>query len=119
MRGEQYKNGALLTDESFLLDTGGERLILGRVAREQLGRVPDGVRVGTPAELDGITNAGVHSEGNISEDTLGRSDNDGVGNAVSTDASTIATGRAAGGAVGRAAGGAVGRAAVRAIGRGL
>jgi len=36
------------------------------------------VIVGTPHELDGVTDGSVHRERNVAEDALGRSDNDSV-----------------------------------------
>lgn len=44
--------------------------------------------VGTPHEFDGITNGGVHCEGNIAENSLGRGNNDSMGS-TSSDATAV------------------------------
>ena len=44
-----------------------------------------------PHELDGIADRGVHSEGDIAENTLGRRNDDGMGNTVS-DVAAVRTG---------------------------
>ena len=68
----------LLEDEVLQLNTRSEGGIQGLVARSELGALGDGVVVSTPDELDGITDGGVDGEGDVTEDTLGRSDPDDV-----------------------------------------
>ena len=69
----------LLKDEGRVLDTGGEGRVVGLVAKLELGALGDSVRAGHPDELDGVTDGGVHRERNVAENTLGGSDDDGVG----------------------------------------
>jgi hypothetical protein len=64
--------------EALVLFSGCERAIGSLVARGKLRRFGDGVVVGTPHELDGVTDGSVYGERYISEDTLGRRNNDGV-----------------------------------------
>ena len=68
----------LLEDEVLQLDTGGEGGIRGLVARSELRALGNGVVVSTPDELDGISNGSVDGEGDVTEDTLSRSDPDDV-----------------------------------------
>ena len=68
----------LLEDEVLQLDTRGEGGIGGLVARSELRALGNGVVVGTPDELDGIADGSVDGEGNVTEDTLSRSDPDDV-----------------------------------------
>jgi hypothetical protein len=68
----------LLEDEVLQLNTRGEGRIEGLVARSELRALGDGVVVGAPDELDGITNGSVDGEGEVSEDTLGRGNPDNV-----------------------------------------
>jgi hypothetical protein len=69
----------LLKDEVLQLNTRGEESIGSLVARSELRTLGDGVVVSTPDELDGITDGSVDSEGDITEDALGRSNPDDVG----------------------------------------
>ena len=66
----------LLEDEVLQLDTRGEGSIGGLVARSELRALGNGVVVSTPDELDGIADGSVDGEGNVTENTLGRSDPD-------------------------------------------
>ena len=68
----------LLEDEVLQLDTRGEGGVRGLVARSELRALGNGVVVSTPDELDGIADGSVDGEGNVTEDTLGRSDPDDV-----------------------------------------
>ena len=64
----------LFKDEVLQLNTGSEGRVGSLVARSKLRALGDGVVVGAPDELDGITDGSVDSERDITEDTLGRSD---------------------------------------------
>jgi len=70
-------------DEALVLFTRSERSVRCLVARSQFGTLSDGVFVGSPHELDSVSDRGVDSEGVVTEDTLSRSDNDRVGAAGS------------------------------------
>ena len=76
-------NSKTRTDEALVLFTRSERSVRGLVARSQFGTLSDGVLVGSPHEFDSVSDRGVDSEGVVTEDTLSRSDNDGVGAAGS------------------------------------
>jgi len=80
----------LSEDEASVLFTGSEGSIGGLVAGSQFGALGDGVFVGTPHELDGVSDRGVYSERNVTEDTLSWCDDDG-NRAASTDASRVLT----------------------------
>lgn len=69
----------LLKDESCVLLAGSEGAVASLVARSELARLGDGVVVRAPHEHDGITDGRVHGERNVTENTLRRSDDDGVG----------------------------------------
>lgn len=69
----------LRESERLVLDARCEGVLVRLVADFELGRVSDGVHVRVPHEFDRVADGCVGSEGNIAEDTLGRSDNDGVG----------------------------------------
>ena len=69
----------LLKDEVLELNARGERRIGSLVARSELRALGDGVIVSTPDELDGITDGSVDGEGDVTKDTLGRSNPDDVG----------------------------------------
>jgi hypothetical protein len=79
----------LIEYEVLDLNPGSEWSFGSLVTDFQLGRLGDGVVVGIPHEPDSITNRSIDSEGNITENTLGRSDNDGVGNTRSRTATTV------------------------------
>lgn len=68
----------LLEYEVFQLKTGGKGRIRSRVAGSELRALGDGVVISTPDELDGITDGSIDGEGNITKDTLGRSNIDDV-----------------------------------------
>lgn len=82
----------LAEDEVLDLRARSEGTLFSPVARQELGGLGDGVVVGPPSELDGLTDGGVHGEGNVTEDTLGGSDNDGVGDASSDDDGATSSG---------------------------
>jgi len=88
----------LVVDEVLVLDTGGEEGITSAVAREESRGLGHGVVVGTPHELDGVTDGGVDCEGNVTQDTLGGGDDNGVGSTSSSN--TTAVGGGGGGGVG-------------------
>lgn len=88
----------LVVDEVLVLDTRGEEGITSAVAREESRGLGHGVVVGAPHELDGVTDGGVDGEGNVTQDTLGGGDNDGVGSTSSSD--TTAVGSSGGGGIG-------------------
>ena len=69
----------VLTDEVLVLSSGCEQGVTRAVAREQSGRLGDGVVVGTPHEFDGVTDSCINGERNVTQNTLSRSNNDGVG----------------------------------------
>lgn len=69
----------LLTAEALVLLAGSERCVRSLVAHLQFGRLGDSVVVGTPHELDGVTDGGIDSERHVTEDALSRCDIDGVG----------------------------------------
>ena len=73
----------LVEGEALVLLAGGKRRVAGLVADLELRRLGDGVHVGVPLELDGITDGGIHCERNISENTLSRGDDDSVSYTVS------------------------------------
>jgi hypothetical protein len=50
------------------------------------------VVVSTPHELDGVTDGCVHGEGDVTEDTLGRGDDNGVGSASASAACGLSSG---------------------------
>ena len=68
----------LREDEALVLDTRSERRVARLVAKLELRTLGDGVHVGVPHELDGITDRRVCREGHVAKDTLGRGDNDRV-----------------------------------------
>ena len=68
----------LLKDKVFQLKTRGKGRIRSRVARSELRTLCDGVVIGAPDKLDGITDGSVDGERDITEDTLGRSNIDDV-----------------------------------------
>ena len=68
----------LLKDEVLQLNARGEGRVGSLVAGSELRAFGDGVVVSTPDELDGITNGSVDGEGDVAEDTLGRSNPDDV-----------------------------------------
>lgn len=65
--------------EGLVLGAGSEGSVGGLVARSQLRRLGDGVVVGAPHEQDGVTDRGIDGERNVTENTLGRCDDDSVG----------------------------------------
>jgi len=69
----------LLKDEVLQLNARGEGSVGSLVARSEDGALGDGVVVGAPDEFDGITDGSVDGEGDVAEDTLGRSNPDDVG----------------------------------------
>ena len=65
--------------ERLVLGAGSERGVGGLVTGSQLRRLGDGMVVGAPHEQDSVTDRGIDGEGNVTEDTLRRCNNDGVG----------------------------------------
>jgi hypothetical protein len=74
--------------EGSALDTRGEECVAGLVAGSELIGLGDGVVLGVPLELDGVTDGCVDGERNVTEDTLGRCNDDSVGST-----SSVATSR--------------------------
>jgi hypothetical protein len=70
--------------EALGLESGGEVVRGGLVAELESGSLGDGVVVGVPLELDGVADGGIDGEGDETEDTLRRCDDDGVSNTVGT-----------------------------------
>ena len=68
----------LLEDEVFQLKTRSKGGIGSGVARGELRALGNCVVVSAPNELDGVTDGSVDGEGNVTEDTLGRSNIDNV-----------------------------------------
>ena len=65
--------------EALVLYAGSERFIEGLVADLQLRRLRDGMHISMPDELNRVTDRSVRHEGHVAQDTLSRSDDDGVG----------------------------------------
>lgn len=82
----------ILTDEVLVVLAGGEESITRLVARQELRALGDGVVVGTPHELDGVTDGRIQGEGNVTQDALSRGDDDGVGGASADGALATAGG---------------------------
>ena len=68
----------LLKGEALLLNTRGERRIRSRVAGSELRAFGDGMVVSTPDELDSVTDGSVDGEGDVTKNTLSRSNPDDV-----------------------------------------
>lgn len=68
----------LLKDEVFQLKTRSKGRIQSGIARGELGALGNGVVIGAPDELDGITDGCVDGEGDITKDALGWSNIDDV-----------------------------------------
>lgn len=71
----------LVEGEVLVMSARSERLVGSLVAKLKLRRLGDGVVVSPPYETDGVANRGVDSERNVTENTLCRSDDNGVGRA--------------------------------------
>ena len=69
-----------LTNETLVLLARREWAVRSLVAGSKLRRLGNSVVVGIPHEGDSITDGCVDNERNIAENTLGGSNNDGVGN---------------------------------------
>ena len=65
----------LIESEALVMCARSKEARCSLVADLELRGLRDGVVVRHPDEMDGITNGSVHSEGNISENTLGRGNN--------------------------------------------
>ena len=76
----------LREDEALVLHARRESMIGSLVAKLELRRLGHGVVLGTPDELDGVTDGGVDGEGHVTEDTLGGGNDDGVGRASAAGA---------------------------------
>lgn len=66
----------LIEREALVVCARSKEARRGLVADLELRGLRDSVVVGHPDEVDGVTDGSVHSEGNISQNTLGRSNND-------------------------------------------
>jgi hypothetical protein len=80
----------VLTNESLVLLARCEGSVGRLVAKRKLGGLGNSVVVGTPNEFDSVPNGCVDGEGNITENTLCRSNIDGVGRAATGAAATRA-----------------------------
>jgi len=83
----------LCKHEGFVVLARSKRSIRGLVANRQLGRLGDGVVVGTPHEHDTIANRGVDGKGYITKNTLRRCNNDCMGNTATRAAHAVSRGR--------------------------
>ena len=80
------------------MDTRDEEAITSAVARKEGRGLGHSVVVGTPHELDGVTDGSVDGEGNVTEDTLGGCNNDSVGSTSSSDTTGLSS--SGGGSIG-------------------
>lgn len=80
----------LVEGEALVVAAGRERRIAGLVADLELRGLGHGVDVGVPDEVDGVTDGGVGGEGDVTQDTLGGGNDDGVGDTVSAAAASAA-----------------------------
>lgn len=95
-------------DEALVLEARSKGSVTGLVAGGEGRRLGDGVAVGSPHELDGITDSSIEHEGDIAQNTLGRCDDNSVGNTVSTCSGLSWGGNARGRSVSSSSGAAVG-----------
>ena len=86
----------LVEDEALVVRARGKRRIAGLVADLELRGLGDGVDVSTPHETDSVANGSVGGEGDVTQDTLGRGDDDGVGDTVSASAARVVVAGAGG-----------------------
>ena len=73
----------LIESEVLVVSSRSEGSGRGLVAKLKLGGLGDGVVVCSPDETNGISDRRVNGERNVTENTLGRSNNNGVGHAGS------------------------------------
>lgn len=83
----------LLELEAHVLLAGSEGVVSGLVARKELRRLGDGVVVGPPHEVDGVTRGNGHHRRNEPLDTLSRRNDDSVGLAARRARAVRAGGR--------------------------
>jgi len=87
----------LVENEALVLGIGGEGSLSGGVTEQELARLGHGVVIGIPLELDGVTDGCIDHEWHVTENTLGGSNDDGVGDTVGTSLSTALAGTASAG----------------------
>ena len=82
----------LVESEAHIVGAGCERRIRRLVAKLEFRGFRDGVVVGVPDEVDGVTDGSVDGERNVAKNTLGRCNNDSVGNTIAGGARAAAIG---------------------------